>query len=103
IEAFLVGSINYALTASTDFLQQLVVAKVCKHSCWCSGFLPIRCLHAVIATGVNDPGHRFVRERSKAGFQKTSWANSWRCVVGGFCSAPSTNTGGSLHFDDRLI
>src|SRR5262249_2471730 len=31
IEAFLPRSINYALTTTTDFFQQFVVAKVCQH------------------------------------------------------------------------
>jgi len=33
IEAFLVGAIHYALTASSDFLQQLVVTKVTENFC----------------------------------------------------------------------
>ena len=33
IETFLMGTINYALTASPDFLQQFVVANVCEYFC----------------------------------------------------------------------
>ena len=65
IETFLMGAINYALTAAANFLQQLVIAKVCEHSCWWSGFLPIQCLHTTIAIDISGRGYRFVVEKTK--------------------------------------
>ena len=51
IETFLMGAINHALTASTDFLQQFVVAKVCQHFC-CSLAVSLarlrRCITSIV-------------------------------------------------------
>jgi hypothetical protein len=62
------GAIDHTLAAPADFLQQLIVPEVAQHSCRSRGLLPIRCPHAVVTAGVNDPGYRFSRERTKAGF-----------------------------------
>jgi hypothetical protein len=67
IESFLMGAINYALTAPADFLQQLVIAEVSQDSRRSRGFLSIRRPDAIIAAGVNDSGYRFVCEQTKAG------------------------------------
>ena len=76
IETLLMGAVNYTLTATTDFLQQFVIAKFSQHSCRSRDFPSIGCLHAIIAAEVLDPGYRFVCEQSKAVFQKTSRAKS---------------------------
>src|SRR5437762_271039 len=52
IETFLMGAINHALTAASDFLQQLVIAKVCEHSNRRRGFILVRCSNIVTATEV---------------------------------------------------
>jgi hypothetical protein len=54
IKTFLMGAINYALTASADFLQQFVVAKVCEHSNRMRGFLFNCYSHAIITAGLSD-------------------------------------------------
>jgi hypothetical protein len=68
IETFLVSAIHYALTAPADFLQQLVVTKVCQHSCWLRGFLSMRRLPDFAATRISDRGYRVIREQAEAGF-----------------------------------
>ena len=65
VETFLPCPIDYALTAATDFFLDFVIAKVSKHSCRSRAFLSIRRSHAIIKTGVTDPGCRFVYEKTK--------------------------------------
>ena len=57
------SAINYALTATTDFLQQLVIAKVTKYFSRRSphdraAFFPSVSWHAIIGAGVTDPRFR---------------------------------------------
>ena len=68
IETLLVGTIHYALTASSDFLEQLVVTKIYEPSCRSRLFRSRRYLHAFIAAGLNDPGYGFLFEQTEAGF-----------------------------------
>src|SRR6266478_1240287 len=115
--------INNTLAAATNFLQQLVVAKVSKHHCRSHRFLFVCCSRALIVYGVNrlrrsslrspegfrgyggqvptSRGYSFVVEQTKT-FKKTGWANFWRCVSRDFCSARSANGGGSLHSDTNF-
>src|SRR5205807_7725500 len=80
VQTFLPGAINYALSTTTDLLEQFVVTKVGKRLCrtWC--FLFIWCSLAILAAGVDDPGYRFVREQIKPGLEEASGAKSFRCV-----------------------
>src|SRR5215471_21390066 len=52
VETFLMGAINNALTATADFLQQFVIAKVSQDLRGSRSFLSVRCGRAIIATGV---------------------------------------------------
>jgi hypothetical protein len=52
VQAFLAGSINHTLTTASDFFLDFVIAKVSKNSWLSRGFLPVRCPHAIVATGV---------------------------------------------------
>ena len=90
-------AIDNALAASSNFLQQLVVAKVSQHLCRARSFLSIRCPHSIIAArvirlrrsslrscfggvggcgGQVDPRYTFLLKETKAPFQKASRANS---------------------------
>jgi hypothetical protein len=57
-----VRAINYALTATADFLEQFVIAKVIEDFSGSRGFPFIRCSDAIMAVGVNDPGYSVVVE-----------------------------------------
>jgi hypothetical protein len=94
------GPKNRSLTASTNFLQQLVITEVSQRSCRSQGLLPLRRSRGTLAAGVNDPDYRFVLEETKAGFKQTSRANFSCFVTGDFCSALSANAVGSLHLMD---
>src|SRR6266508_4487467 len=60
IETFLIGAINYALTAASNFLQQRVVSEVREHSKRLRGFLSVRCSNAFGAARLGDLGYRFL-------------------------------------------
>src|SRR5438128_3194689 len=98
VETFLPGAINYALSTTTDLLEQFVVTKVGKRLCrtWC--FLFIWCSLAILAAGVDDPGYRFVREQIKPGLEEASGAKSFRCVGENLPSALSTKSKYAAHY-----
>jgi hypothetical protein len=107
VQGFLMGAINYTLTAPPNFLQQLVVPKVSKHLCWSDGFLSICCSRTIIAAGVirlrrgyggqADPGYSFIREQTETGLEQASRAGSLPCVSRNFCPALSANARHELH------
>src|SRR4029077_7682035 len=57
IETLLMGAINYALTATADFREQFIVAKIAKDSYRLRAFLSGGCQQAILTTGVSDPGY----------------------------------------------
>ena len=96
IETFLVRSINHALTAAADFLQQFVVAKVSQHFCRARTMTSVRGLRWI--------GRAFILfEQTKTGLQKAGPANVVRRIGENLCAALSANAVGSLHFDDLTI
>ena len=66
IETFLMGAINHALTAASDFPHQLVVSEVSQDSCGLRGCLFVPWPHVVLAAGVNNPGHGIIVQQTKA-------------------------------------
>src|SRR5438034_5275644 len=103
VKAFLPGAVNYALTAPTDFLQQLVIAKVTQHSWWTHSLLSIQCWQAIIVAGVIAPGYRFTAEQTEAGLKQTSSANAPPRGGGNFRAALCTEFGASRHVTRRTI
>ena len=101
IETFLMGAINNALTASADFLQQLIVAKVPEYFCPprdgfavanCSrGSLSIVYANAFFQAGIGDASYSVLVKQTKTTLQKTSRANFLCGVTGDSRSAPSAN------------
>ncbi len=81
IETFLMGAINHPLTATADFFQQFVVAKVPQHFCRARSFLSIQYWQAI----------SFVVKQTKTTLQEASRASFECCIAGDFCSAPSAN------------
>jgi hypothetical protein len=71
------GSIDYALTAAANFLQQLIVAEVAEDACpprdgldavnWPRTFFSIWSADIIRAAGVDDPGYNIVIDQPKAG------------------------------------
>jgi hypothetical protein len=78
IETFLMGAINYALSAPANFLEQFVIAEVCEHTCRSVGPRFVVCPRAIIThditrlspsySGPFDPSYRFVVEQTKPTF-----------------------------------
>ena len=64
---FLPRAINHTLAATTDYLQQFVIAKVRERLCRLRHFLFMCFLRASLVR-VDDPGYRFVREQIESGF-----------------------------------
>jgi hypothetical protein len=83
--------VNYALTASADFLQQFVVAKVSQH---------FRRARTMTSTrGLRWIGRALILfEQTKTGLQKASPANVLRRIGENLCAALSANAISSLHF-----
>src|SRR5438094_6826553 len=74
VKAFLARAVNYTLTAPTDFLQQLVIAKVGEHLC-AIRFLSYLRKWLAWRAGVIDPGYRIVREQIQVSAQATGVVN----------------------------
>jgi hypothetical protein len=79
IQTLLTGTKHYALTSTTYFLQQFIVAEFSQHRCK-SLALGRRTLWFISETGIGDPGYSFfLVEQTKTTLKKASWADSfWR-------------------------
>jgi hypothetical protein len=90
IETLLVRPINHPLPASTDFFQQLVIAKVSQH---------FRRARTMTSTrGLRWIGRAFMLfEQTKTGLQKASPANVLRRIGENLCAALPANAISSLH------
>src|SRR4029077_56116 len=97
IKTFLIGAINYPLTATANFLQQFVIAKVSQHFNVRHTVTPAR--HGFLI------GRVFILavEQTKTGLKKASRADFSCYVTVDCCSAPSANSRGSLHSDGQTI
>ena len=92
IETFLTGAINHALTATADFLQQLVVAKVARYFCCIAAvFFPSCAGTSSSRPGSTTPATASSSSRTRPVSRQASRANFPCCVTGDFCSAPSAN------------
>src|SRR5438552_14813070 len=96
VETFLPGAINYALSTTTDLLEQFVVTKVGKRLCRTRNLFNMR--RSIRITRFNifnggavirlrrgfgervASGYRRVREQTKACLKQASGAKSFRCV-----------------------
>src|SRR6516162_9858305 len=101
------GAIDNPLTASANFLEQLIITEVCEHLCgtrsarrWNAssrlrrgfGGQAQRVGRLRRSRSTNDPGYRFVVEQTKPTFQEASRASFECCVAGNFCSAARANS-----------
>ena len=101
VETFLPRAINHTLAATTDYLQQFIVAKVGERLCTIRFLLLSGDRTPSSRAGVIDPGYRFVREQIEAGLKQASGTKAFRCVGKNFRSALSTNPGCAAH-DGRV-
>jgi hypothetical protein len=101
VETFLPRPVHYALTASTDHLQQFIVAKIGKRRWSSRASLAIRRSLIIMAAGIDDAGCRFAHKQIKPGLEQASGAKAFRCVGKNFRSALSTNPWCAAH-DGRV-
>src|SRR5206468_11404662 len=92
VKTFLPRTKHHALTAATDFFQQFVIAQLSQHLGGARCFFTMgssRSIRFNIFSGaaVTAAGYRCVREQTKRGFEKASWAASLRCVGWDFRAA----------------
>src|SRR5262249_14927263 len=97
VETFLPGSVNHTLTAASDFLQQLIIAKIAEPACGSCRFLCIRRLWAITNAGVTDPGYRFFGEQTKPGLEQTCGAKFLRPFSENLRATFCASSGDSRH------
>ena len=100
VETFLPRTKHYALTASANFFQQLVVAKLSEHLCRRAALL----VEAVSALVLHRDGlSSLVHEQTKAGLEETTWAASLRSVGWDFGPALWANSEYASHYQEPLV
>src|SRR6266581_2441415 len=101
VETFLPGAINYALSTTTDFLEQFVVTTVGKRLCRTRNLLNLGRSSGIAdifnGAAVIVRGYRCACEKIEAGLEEACGAKSFRCVGEDFRSALSTNSQYAAH------
>src|SRR5262249_62005739 len=65
VETLLPGTINDALAAAADFLQQFIIAEIAEHPSRRRCFLLVACSHTPIPASVAGPGYTSIAEQAK--------------------------------------
>ena len=104
VKTLLPRAIHHTLAATTDYLQQFIVAKVARTSLPRSRRFSLSSVllarhHA--RPGSTTPATGFVREQIKSGLKQAGGTETFGCVSKNFCSALSTNPRCAAH-DGRV-